>query len=343
MKNPLPGKKLVFIYNVRHIYPDPKNPLTFAETDFDDQTTIDAIIKHLKNIGFDLLLIESDMGAEKILESEKENIGFVLNYSEVVLGSDPKIYMAEILEKVGLPFSGCDNATQRLIIDKGRMKKVLIDKNVSTLLYQIIKNVGEGLDSKLKFPVIVKPIAQGSSAGITNKSVVQNNEELQTQVKFVIDTFQEPALIEPFIEGREFSVGMLGNPPELFPIIEPKHEKLPKGFYHIDSLEVKWEFEEELGEDYFTCPADVNDDLKGKIDKLCKDAWNALHIRDFARMDLRMDTSGNLYILDVNSPPGLIPPEITLTSYFPMAGRVKGFDYEKLLTQVIETGIKRYS
>ncbi len=341
MQNLLKGKKLVFIFNVRHKYPDPKNPSTFVETDFDDQETIDTFIKHLEGLGFDVLPVESNNDAEKILRTEKENIGFVLNYSEVVLGSSPKIYMAEILEKLGLPFSGCSNEVQKLIIDKGKMKTALLLKGVSTLPFQVIKNVEEKLKKELYYPLIVKPIAQGSSAGITNKSVVNNVDELKRQIKFILDTFHEPALIEPFIVGREFSVGILGNPPEFLPIVEPRHDKLPEGFYHIDSLEVKWEFEEELGVDYFECPAKIDEALKNRVEKTCLDAWNTLEIRDFCRIDLRMDKKGNLFVLDVNSPPGLIPPEISTTSYLPMAAKIKGVSYDELLTKIIDIGLKR--
>jgi D-alanine-D-alanine ligase len=343
MPNTLQGKKLAFIYNVRHKYPDPKDPKTFNEADFDDPPTIDSMVRHLKNIGFDILSIESDTQAEEKLVKEKGNIGFCLNYSEEVFGSNPKIYMAEVLEKLGIPFSGCSNAVQKLIIDKGKMKEVLLSKQVPTLRFQIIKSVNEKLDSKLRYPVIVKPIARGSSAGITNKSIVYNDKKLSEQVKFILDTFSEPALIEPYIDGREFSVGMLGNPPEIFPIIEPKHESLPKEYYPIDSLEVKWLLEEELGEDFFNCPAKVDVKLKAYIEKVCISAWNALGITDFCRIDLRMNEVGDLFVLDVNSPPGLIPPEISTTSYFPMAAKVKGDDYEALLGKIIETGLQRLS
>src|SRR3972149_11123909 len=114
----LEGKKLAFIFNVRNEYPDPDNPNTFSEADFDDQSTIDTFIKHLTKIGFDVLPVEADTNAINILAKEKENIGFVLNYSEEVLVSKPKIYMAEVLESVGLPFSGCSNEVQRVIINK---------------------------------------------------------------------------------------------------------------------------------------------------------------------------------------------------------------------------------
>jgi D-alanine-D-alanine ligase len=343
MQSLLPGRKLAFIYNVRHAYPDPNNPLTFNEADFDDENTIEYFIKHLKNVGFDVLPIECDLKAEALLRQEKENIGFALNYSEEVLGSNPKVYMAEVLERLGIPFSGCSNVIQRLIIDKGKMKRFLLKNKVSTLPFQIITSVEQKLDGKLSYPVIVKPIARGSSAGITNKSVVKDIEGLNRQVKFVLETFSEAALIEPYIEGREFSVAMVGNPPQVLPIIEPRHDLLPKDYFHIDSLEVKWELEEELGEGYLTCPAVTTPLLKTEIEKLCLATWEVLGIKDFCRIDIRMNEKDNkLYVLDVNSPPGLIPPEITDTSYLPLAARAAGINYEQLLTKIIEEGLKRY-
>ncbi|KKR26904.1 MAG: D-alanine-D-alanine ligase [Microgenomates group bacterium GW2011_GWC1_39_7b] len=337
------GKKLAFVYNVRHVYPDSDDPSTFNEADFDDQETIDSIVSHLKNLGLDVLPIEANTQAEPILIDNKTEIGFVLNYSEEVFKSEPKTYMAEVLERVGLPFSGCFYKTQKIIINKGEMKRLLLIEGVSTLPYQVFEDAKENLDSQLRFPLIVKPIARGSSAGITNKSIVNNNEELSRQVKFVLDTFNEPALVEPFIEGREFSVGMLGNPPEIFPIIEPLHDKLPKDFYHIDSMEVKWKVEDELGVDYFKIPADTGNDLKSNIENLCRATWNTLEIRDFCRIDLRINQKNNIiYVLDVNSPPGLIPPEISTTSYFPMAAKVKGYNYEDLLSKIIDAGLSRY-
>ncbi len=337
------GKKLAFIYNVRQNYPDLKDSSTFTETDFDDKETIDAITLHLKNIGFDVLPIESNIHAREILIREKENIGFVFNYSEEVVGSYPKIYMAQVLEELNLPFTGCSNKSQEIIINKGKMKTVLIKNNISTLPFQIIDKINQKLDAKLNFPVIVKPIARGSSAGITNKSIVNNNEELSRQVKFVLDTFNEPAIVEPFITGREFSVGMIGNPPEVLPIIEPCHDKLPKDYHHIDSFEVKWELEDELGESYFSCPAKVDSKLKAEIENLCLAAWKALEINDFCRMEVRIDKDSKLYVLDVNSPPGTVPPEIFNTGYLPFAGRAKGYDYENLLSKIIESGLKRYN
>jgi D-alanine-D-alanine ligase len=328
-------KFLAFVYNVRHKYPSLTDPETFLEVDFDDQETIDAMIKHFKNLGFEVLPIEADLKAEETLLRNKEKIGLIFNYSERVLGVTPKKFMSEIYEKHNLPFTGCSDSTQKIIMDKGLMQDLLLKNNVSTLPYQVFTNKNEVLNKELTFPLIVKPVSEGSSAGITNKSVVKNEEELKRQVDLVVKTFDGKALVEPFLTGREFSVGMIDNPPKILPIVQPNHEKLPKGYYPLDSLEVKWIFEEEMGTNYFDCPAKINKTLKREIEEMCLKTWEVLKIRDFCRIDLRMNGE-KIYVLDVNSPPGLIPPEISETSYLPFAAKVMGLTYDQLLLKVIE-------
>lgn len=333
-------KYLAFVYNVRHQYPAVDNPETFLEVDFDDQETIDAMVKNFEEIGFKVLPIEADLKAEEKLLENKDKIALVFNYSEKVLGVEPKKFMAEIYEKHSIPFTGCSDETQKIIMDKALMQDILLKNNVSTLHHQVFTDINQKLDEGLVYPLIVKPLSEGSSAGITNKSVVNNEEELKRQIDFIIKTFDGRALVEPFLTGKEFSVGMIGNPPRILPIIEPNHGKLPKGYYPLDSLEVKWIFEEEIGGDYFDCPAKIDDNFKKEIEEMCLKTWEALKIQDFCRIDLRMNGE-KLYVLDVNSPPGLIPPEVSETSYFPFASGVSGVDYKNLLLTVVESAVKR--
>jgi D-alanine-D-alanine ligase len=148
-------------------------------------------------------------------------------------------------------------------------------------------------------------------------------------------------LVEPFLSGREFSIPVLGNPPVVLPIIQSDHSVLPEGMRHIDSLEVKWIFEEETAGANFVCPAKVSAELKSKIEKICLDTWNILGIVDFCRLDIRCDNEENPYFLEVNSPPGIIPPEVSL-SYFPLSARAAGIDYQGLLKRIIYGALARY-
>jgi D-alanine-D-alanine ligase len=198
------------------------------------------------------------------------------------------------------------------------------------------------LHAELIYPLIVKPLAQGSSAGITSKSVVHNALALADRVSETLRAFSEPALVQPFLEGREFSVPMLGNPPCILPAIEPDFNKLPDGYARLDSLEIKWIFEEQAETHHLVCPADIDAHTGQRIATLVRRTWDALQIRDWCRIDLRCDRDGNMYVLDVNSPPGIIPPEISTTSYLPMSARAAGIAYRDLLRQVIDAASTRY-
>lgn len=336
-------KTIVLLYNKRHIYPDPKDPRTQLETDFDDPQTTKWQIKHLKNLGYNVIPIEADEKAYFKLYELKDKIDLVFNVAEGIYGLDREAQMPAILEMLQIPYLGSRPLTEAIILDKAKTKEILIANNITTLPFQIFKTGKEKINKNLKFPLIVKPVAQGSSAGITNNSVVFNEKKLYENIKKIIKNFNQPALVEPFLKGREFSVAMMGNPPEILPIIEPNHKILPKNYLPFDSLEVKWYFEENGGsKNYLQCPAKLSKKLENKIKNICYKTWEVLEIRDWCRIDIKCDEFENPYVLEVNAPPGIIPPEVSLTSYFPLAARSAGIDYELLLQKLINIALKRY-
>lgn len=337
-------KIIVLLYNQRHIYPDPKDYRNQLEADFDDPETTKWQIKHLKNLGFNVIPIEANEKAYLKLYKLRKKIDLVFNVAEGIYGLDRESHMPAILEMLQIPYLGCRPLTEAIILDKAKTKEILISCNIPTLFFQVFKNEKEKLNKKLIFPLIVKPIAQGSSAGITNESVVYNEKQLKKQLKKLISSFNQPVLVEPFLKGREFSVAMIGNPPKVLPIIEPNHKILPKDYLPFDSLEVKWYFEENGGsKNYLQCPAtNLSKKLENKIKDICLKTWEALEIRDWCRVDIKCDEFENPYVLEVNSPPGIIPPEVSTTSYFPLAARAAGIDYEELLSRLIKIALKRY-
>lgn len=336
---------IAFLYNVRHQYPDPNDPRTQLETDFDDQETIDGIIKHFKKLKVKVIPIEADKEAYLKLYENKKNIDLVFNYAEGIYGDDRESQIPAMLEMLEIPYTGSSPLTQCLVLNKARAKEILKAHNIPTAPFQVFKSINEKLSASLIFPLIVKPNSQGSSAGITNKSVVKDEKELREQLKFVLNNFSQSALVEKYLDGREYSVPLLGNPPKVFPIISPNHAMLPKEYIKIDSLEVKWHFEEtkEGTKDYLSCPAKVDSKSKEKIENICLQTWKALGLRDWCRIDLREDEKGNIYVLEVNSPAGMIPPEVSLTSYFSLSARTIGLSYEDVLREIMETALERHS
>ncbi len=333
---------IAFLYNVRHQYPDPSRPATQLETDFDDPETIEAMVAHLRRCGYTVIPIEAGPEAYLQLYEQRARIDLGFNYSMGLYGSARYAQLPAMLEMLRLPYTGSDPLTQALVMNKARMQEVLAAHGVAVLPSQVFQDGAEPLQKGLAFPLIVKPLAQGSSAGITAESIVHDPSRLAKQVRHVIATFGEPALVQPFLDGREFSIPMLGNPPEIFPAIEPDFARLPKEYVPIDSLEVKWIFEEQSEAHHLVCPAQLDEPLKQKLHNLVLAAWKALGIRDLCRIDLRCDSNGNPYVIDVNSPPGLIPPERSMTSYFPLSARSAGIGYEELLIKIVESALSRY-
>lgn len=333
---------IAFLYNIRHQYPDPGDLASQIETDFDDPQTIEKIIDHFRECGYRVLPIEADREAYLKLYEKRRDIDLAFNYSMGVCGLARYAQMPAMLEILQIPYSGADPLTQAVIMNKARMQDVLAAHGVPVLQSQVFRTGDEPLRRDLSFPLIVKPIAEGSSAGITARSIVQDETELREQVGLIAGSFREPALVQPFLTGREFSIPLLGNPPRTLPIIEPDFSRLPPGYAPLDSLEVKWEFEEQGDEHHLVCPARLTDSLKGRIERTALETWEALDMKDWCRVDMRSDGSGAVYVLDVNSPPGIIPPEVSMTSYFPMAARAAGISYNDLLREVVEIALCRY-
>lgn len=339
------GLNLAFIYNVRHIYPDADNPASQLETDFDDAETIELIIKYLENCGFNVVPIEANEEAYIKLHRHRHEIDLAFNFSEGLHGKTREAQIPAMLEMLKIPYTGSSSLTHNIVFNKGKTKEIFIANNIATPTYQIFKNSKEKLKRNLKFPLIVKPIAQGSSAGITNKSVVHNEAELKDQIDFVVENFSQEAIVETFLSGREFSIAMLGNPPEILSVIEARHDGLPENYQPLDSLEVKWFFEEtpEGRDNHLVCPADLSPSLLKKIEKICFKTWKALDILDWCRIDLRCNENEDVFVLEVNTPAGLLPPEISKNSYYPMAARNSGLDYESLLKALMSSSLKRYA
>lgn len=336
--------RLAFIYNVRKTYPDPDDMSSQLGADCEDPEVIEAIIKHLKECDFNVLPIEANEEAYLKLYKNRNKIDLVFNFSEGIYGKDREAQMPAMLEMLRLPYIGSTPLSQALILDKAKTKEILIANNIPTLPFQLFKTGTEAFDQKLTFPLIVKPDSEGSGAGITNKSIVHTKKELKKQVDFILKSFHEPVLIEPFLTGQEFSIAMIGNPPKILPFISPNHAMLPKGYEPIDSLEVKWVFEEQsTNENYLRCPVKVDEALGNTLKKMCLDLWDALYIRDWCRIDLRCNGKNQPYVLEINAPPGMLPPEISTTSYFPLAARAAGIEYNALLKLLVSTALKRYT
>lgn len=332
---------VVLLYNSTREVPTVENPRSQLEADFDDPKAIKLMVGHLKNNGYNVIPIEANEKAYLKLYKLKNKIDIVFNIAEGPHGLDRELQAPAMLEMLQIPYTGCTPLVEGLLLNKARTKEILQQYGIRTLPFRLIRK-GEKVWKMLKkFPMIVKPNSQGCSTGITQKSIVHTSRELTEQIQFLHTALDQDALIEPLLTGREFTVPLLGNPPKILPIIETNFKLLPKGYPAIDSLEVKWGLDVTPGKGLMDCPAKIDRKLEREIIRLCLKSWDALQIRDWCRIDIRCDKKGTPYVIEINSPPGITPPENAISN-LPYSAKVGGLEYEDLQKVIITTALKRY-
>jgi len=328
-------------YNLRK----PVDPVVGQPEDFyiefDDKVTVDAIAGALRKSGCEVTKIEADEEAYgKILKLKPD---FVFNIAEGIRGESRESQVPAMLEMLRTPYTGSGPLTLAIALDKALTHQVLSVNGVPSPKFQVFFSPTQKRQHGLEFPLVVKPLAEGSSKGIRSSSLVKDERSLLEQLSWVIETYQQPAIVEEFLPGREFTVGLIGNDDLLvLPIVEILLEKLPSGASPIYSFEAKWIWDvPEKPLDIFQCPADVPDDLEKEIKKTAAKAFKVLNCRDMCRLDMRLDKDGKPRVLEVNPLPGLIP-DPDAHSCLPEAAAEAGFSYDQLVCTIIWQALKRH-
>jgi len=312
---------------------------TFAE--WDSYETINAVRDALLSGGHDVTLIEADENAYlKLSESKPE---FVFNVAEGFFGASRESQIPSMLEMLNINFTGSDSVTTGICHDKSRCKEILSYYKIPNpeffIAYETIND-----NRNLKFPKFVKPLHEGSSKGIYNSSVVNNSAELNNEIIRIKESYNQPSLVEDFLTGKEFTVAMLGNDDDVraLPIVEINLDLVPKDFNKIYSYEVKWFFDTRENQlDIFYCPARVSKEIYSQIEKVCRDTFKVLRIRDWARIDIRLDDNNIPNVIEINPLPGILPDPKD-NSCYPKASREAGMDYSAMINAVLNEAIKRY-
>ena len=252
--------------------------------------------------------------------------------------------VAGLLNLLDLRYTGSSPAGLLLAGDKSISTKMLRANGVrtpesATLFRGTVESAGN-----LVFPVIVKPPQEDASLGITGKSVVKDLKELFEQLDALHTEYSSPILVEEFIEGREFYVGVLGNAqPQALPIMEMDFTGFPADKPRIASWAAKWGDEgDEKGAEYAgtksVFPADLSDDLVERVQAVAVDAFKALRLRDYARVDMRVNAKGEIYVLEIN-------PNCYLEkdAEFARAARQAEIEYDALIARIVELATARYA
>jgi D-alanine-D-alanine ligase len=252
--------------------------------------------------------------------------------------------VAALLNLLDLRYTGSSPAGLILAGDKTLTKKVLAFHGIQSAKFATMYRGQSDWVGDIKFPLLVKPPQEDASLGITQKSVVKDVKELLDVISATQEEYQSPVLVEEFIDGREFYVGVIGNSKvQALPVIELDFSKFPAGLPKIASWEAKWGDEgDEKGAEFegtqSVFPTDLSDELTERIKQVAIDAFQALRLRDYGRIDLRVTPQEEIYVIEVN-------PNCYLeqNSEFARAALKDGMDYPALIARIVDLATARYS
>jgi D-alanine-D-alanine ligase len=344
--------KVLVLYNEAHpeFYHKPIEPV--PEPDFKPYFEVDnltpmeeyeIIVKKLKRVGFDAYALNLKDDIFSLLDLVKQNPPDVIfNFAEIYK-EQPRLEMnlVGLYELIGIPYTGASALALANCQSKFLTKKLLNYHGIKTAKFQLFDKLPDEFKLETKFPVIVKPAYEDASVGIENESIVYNTNALKKRLEFVFTQFNQPALIEEFIEGREFNVSVTGDlKPKVLPISEIDFSRMPDHLHNIVSYQAKWDpHHESYHKTIPICPAEISKVLEEKIKHTAIAAFKIMGTRDYARVDMRVTSDEEVYVLEVNP-----NPDLTEGAGFMRSAHAAGLSYSQALKKIVmlayERGIK---
>jgi D-alanine-D-alanine ligase len=328
---PRPAYTVGLAYNLKKGI---KSDIEDIEAEYDNIDTIIAIKETLERMNCKVELLEADAGILKKLLNTKVEI--VFNIAEGIQGRGREAQVPALLNLLQIPFTGSDETTLCLALDKALAKRLLATYKIRTPGYQVVTGPNDRISSKFKYPLLVKPNAEGSSKGISDLAVVEDRQSLKKLLSDNFNAYRQPMLIEEYIPGREFTVGIIGNGDEtrVFPPMEIRYKK--KGLKNsIYSFNVKKNYKEYVE---YLCPAPLDKRIEAELMDTARKIFHILQCRDFSRIDFRMSDDGKIYFIEINPLPGLAPGY----SDYPMIAEFNGIGHSDLIKMVLNSALKRY-
>ena len=309
----------------------------FAEDiaeEFDLPETIQAIQDVLSGEGHDVYRLGGNLD---VLEQIKRfRIEFVFNIAEGFHGRNREAHIPALLELLKIPYSGSDPLGLAITLDKSLAKRVAISLGISTPKFWILDQKNNFEEISNQFPLFVKPLWQGSSRGIRRSSRVENRSQLGQEINRLFEHYSgEPVLVEEYISGREFTVGVIGNkPPEILGVMELSfREGMNRDFCY--SLEVKRNWKSEVE---YHVPVQLDRTIEKGIEDAASSLFKVLRLRDFARFDFRVNSKGQFYFLEANPLAGLSPESGDII----ILGKKKGLGYSEIILKILHAAFGRY-
>ena len=343
--------KIAVLANIKDdTLPKPEGVPPDAFADFDHIETIDSIRAALETDGHQTVFLQADAELPYALREERPDICF--NIAEGITGEAREAQIPALLELLGIPYTGSRVMANGISLDKTLTKRIWRDRRLPVAPFQEFNAGDEPLRADLEFPLFVKPAREGTGMGVDMNAIVNNENELRERAQYIINTYQQPALVETFLPGREFTIGILGRADAKLYSRHPEwYEK--DGFHRFPILELdmtrsvtpmvysKEAKSKEVGEEgapgYF-CPAEIEPELDKKLKHFALRAHILLNALDISRTDVRLDKDGNPRVMEINTLPGLTPNYSDLC----LQSAAEGIRYEDLILEILYLGASRW-
>ncbi len=299
------------------------------------------VFEALGKLGYEPFYHALDGKNQSLTALARVEADLIFNLTESYAGDDTKdMNIAAYLDLLGHSYTGAGPHSLYLAQDKALAKKIFAFHGIKTPYFATSYRGKLDHSHDISFPLIVKPTSEDGSIGIDASSVVDSVKELMEKIHYIHEEFDAPALIEEYIEGREIYASVLGNEnAEVLPLVELDLSKLPEGTPRIAGTDVKWEKETEAYK--VTKAAPVEDMVEATVKRLSDTAlaaYQALKLRDYGRIDMRLSKKGEVFVIEANPNPWL-----STAAEFVMAARKAGRSYTQLIGEIVDLGRARYA
>jgi len=331
----------------RSMVPHARDTFDDLYSEWDSPETIEAVRAALAShpdVEVEIIEALPDRAIDRLLIRDFD---IIFNLAEGFVGASREAQFPALLEMLDIPYTGSGPLSLAIALDKARTKEILSYHGIPVARFTTSNHAVQSIRALLPgsdFPFIVKPISEGSSKGIRNSSFVTSLDAMNREIERIAKEYRQPALIEEFLPGREFTVAVLGtgDKARMLPIVEINLGELPPEANGVYSYEAKWIYDVvDKPLNIFTCPADVSQKLQDEIETIVLSAYEVLDCRDWARIDVRLDSRGRANVIEVNPLPGILP-DPKENSCYPKAARAAGLSYDAMLLSVLQSGCERY-
>ena len=327
------GKTVGITYDLKSDWQRAGNDPVDINAEFDKPETVDRVVAALTRGGHTVKRI----GNVHSLLAQVDNldVDIVFNMCEGLSGRNRESQVPMVLEMHGIPFAGADALTLGMTLDKVMAKKLFLAEGIPTpRFFELRQGDDVAALNTLGFPLMVKTRHEGSSKGISHQSRVEDDGALARQAAMINDAYAQPALVEEFIKGTEFTVAVLGNgAPQAMPVVQVSIDgniDLGDDFYTHDRIE--------SASLRYICPAPISADLTLRIQAIAVRVYICVGCRDFGRVDFRVDEAGNPHVLEINPLPSLDVQDV-----FNIFPNTFGSNYDEIVNKVVDLALARYN